>query len=143
MAAGPPAVSQRTSPSELTGSPGSMTPDKHELYLSTATTLKWLLGAAWLLPLCGFVIEIFGGYWSGRKSKTAAWLAVACIATSFLLSFSALMTWRGATTEHRTQQYEALHAEHAGMAMPIIQTLLTLTPPKIMHMPTRHKRMHR
>ena len=91
-----------------------MTPDKHELYLSTATTLKWLLGAAWLLPLCGFVIEIFGGYWSGRKSKTAAWLAVACIATSFLLSFSALMTWRGATAEQRNQQYEALHAEHAG-----------------------------
>lgn len=87
-----------------------MTP---EAYNATATTLKWLLGAAWLLPLLGFVIEIFGGYWSGRKSKTAAWIAVGCISTSFLLSLSAMVTWRGATSEIRQKQAESLQAHDA------------------------------
>ena len=64
-----------------------MTP---EVYTATSTTLKWLLGTAWLLPLAGFVVEIFGGYWGGRKTKTAAWIAVGCIAISFVLSLSAL-----------------------------------------------------
>ena len=93
-----------------------MTP---EAYTATATTLKWLLGTAWLLPLLGFVIEIFGGHWGGRKSKTAAWIAVGCIATGFVLSLSALVTWRGATSKVReTQAFaveleEKMHAEHA------------------------------
>ena len=85
-----------------------MTPD---VYTATSTTLKWLLGTAWLLPLAGFVIEIFGGYWGGRKTKTAAWIAVGCIATSFVLSLSALLVWRGATAEIREKQATAL-AEH-------------------------------
>ena len=87
-----------------------MTPDA---YTATATTLKWLLGAAWLLPLLGFVIEIFGGHWGGRKSKTAAWIAVGCIATGFVLSLSALVTWRGATHDIRQKQAEDLAAHDA------------------------------
>ena len=87
-----------------------MTPED---YTNTATTLKWLLGAAWLLPLLGFVIEIFGGHWGGRKSKAAAWIAVGCIATGFVLSLSALVTWRGATREIREQQADALLAHDA------------------------------
>ncbi len=87
-----------------------MTPEDYNL---TATSLKWLLGAAWLLPLLGFVIEIFGGHWGGRKSKTAAWIAVGCIATSFLLSLSAMVTWRRATHEIRVEQADALLAHDA------------------------------
>lgn len=63
-----------------------------ELY-QVGITLKWLLTAAWLLPLLGFCIEIFGGFWSSRTSKTPAWLAVGCIGTGFLLSLIALCTW--------------------------------------------------
>jgi NADH-quinone oxidoreductase subunit L len=61
-------------------------------------TLGWLLRIAWLLPLAGFAVEIFGGFLWTRKSKTAAYLAVACIGTSFLLSAAALIYW-GQTTE--------------------------------------------
>src|SRR5262245_53892711 len=60
-------------------------------------TLGTLLTAAWLLPLIGFAIEIFGGFWSGRRSKAAAYLAVACIGTGFFLSAGALLYW-GKTT---------------------------------------------
>ena len=51
-------------------------------------TLKQLLMTAWLLPLLGFVVEIFFGYWSKnpRHSKAAAWLAVGCIGVGFLCS---------------------------------------------------------
>ncbi|TWT58777.1 NADH-quinone oxidoreductase subunit L [Thalassoglobus neptunius] len=64
-----------------------------EFYSEVGNLLMWLLTAAWLLPLLGFVIEIFGGYWSDRKSKTPAYLAVGCIGTGFLLSLVALLTW--------------------------------------------------
>ncbi|MED5447409.1 MAG: proton-conducting transporter membrane subunit, partial [Planctomycetota bacterium] len=56
-----------------------------------------LLSTAWLLPLVGFVVEIFGGYWShhargGRfKSRLPAYIAVSCIGGGFLLSLSALL----------------------------------------------------
>lgn len=63
-----------------------------ELY-QVGTTLKWLLTAAWLLPLLGFCVEIFGGYWSSKTSKTPAYLALGCIGTGFLLSLIALCTW--------------------------------------------------
>ncbi len=68
-----------------------------ETYLATSETLKWLLGIAWLLPLAGFAVEIFGGYWGTRTSKAAAYLAVGCIGTGFLCSVAALMTWGNAT----------------------------------------------
>ncbi|RPI89800.1 MAG: NADH-quinone oxidoreductase subunit L, partial [Planctomycetaceae bacterium] len=48
---------------------------------------------AWLLPLFGFIVEIFGGYWGTRKSKTAAYLAVGCIGVAFLASATALGLW--------------------------------------------------
>ncbi len=56
-------------------------------------TLKWLLMIAWLLPLLGFAVEIFGGYWGTRHSKAAALLAVFCIAAGFVCSASALVIW--------------------------------------------------
>ena len=64
-----------------------------EFYNEVGTLLMWLLTAAWLLPLLGFTIEIFGGYWSERTSKTPAYIAVGCIGTGFLLSLIALLTW--------------------------------------------------
>ena len=61
-------------------------------------TLKQLLMTAWLLPLLGFVVEIFFGYWSKnpRHSKAAAWLAVGCIGVGFLCSLTALVKWGNA-----------------------------------------------
>ncbi|MCA9027846.1 MAG: hypothetical protein KDA86_21735, partial [Planctomycetaceae bacterium] len=97
-----------------------MTP---ETYLQTGTTLKWLLGLAWLLPLVGFCIEIYGGYWgrrldpasNGKKVKFAAYLAVFCIGTGFLLSLSAFAVWKSATgVELLAASHEVEHSdEHA------------------------------
>jgi NADH-quinone oxidoreductase subunit L len=90
-----------------------------ELYHATADSLKWLLGTAWLLPLIGFAIEIFGGSWGSRTSKTAAYIAVGCIGTGFLCSVIALLTWGNAThwsalgheavSEHATEGAAAEH----------------------------------
>ena len=92
-----------------------MTPDQ---YLTTAESLKWLLAIAWLLPLAGFCVEIFAGWWGSRTSKVAAWLAVGCIATGFVCSLAALVTWGNAT--HWSALHVAEHseddAEHAGDA---------------------------
>lgn len=68
-----------------------------ELYEATGQTLKLLLTFAWLLPLAGFAVEVFGGYWSSRKSKAAAYLAVACIFLGFCASVSAFCVWGNAT----------------------------------------------
>ena len=57
---------------------------------STRDTLACLLTAAWLLPLLGFMVEIFGGYWGksygGVKCKIAAYMTVFCIASGFVCS---------------------------------------------------------
>jgi NADH-quinone oxidoreductase subunit L len=90
-------------------------------------TLRNLLMIAWLLPLVGFAVEIFGGFWGSRQSRAAAWIAVGCIATGFVCSFSALMIWgnanhwsvmhkadHGASHEsHDGHQGEKVHEEHA------------------------------
>jgi NADH-quinone oxidoreductase subunit L len=79
-------------------------------------TLGTLLTLAWLLPLAGFAVEIFGGFWGTRKSKAAAYLAVACIFGAFLLSLAALVCWKTTTgwthaaDEHRAG--EAQSGEH-------------------------------
>ena len=64
-----------------------------DTYEATGATLRTLLAIAWLAPLLGFVIEIFGGYWSGRERKTAAYLAVGCIGLGFVCSICALIHW--------------------------------------------------
>ena len=56
-------------------------------------TLRNLLMIAWLLPLAGFAVEIFGGFWGSRKSRVAAWMSVGCIGVGFLCSVSALVIW--------------------------------------------------
>ena len=85
-----------------------MTP---ETFLATGTTLKWLLGLAWLMPLAGFCVEIFAGYWSNRRSKTAAWMAVGCIGAGFVLSFAAFLTW-GSATKWGALAAPASHDDH-------------------------------
>ena len=64
---------------------------------SIGNELALLLGIAWLLPLAGFAVEIFGGFLWPRISRTAAYIAVACIGIGFLCSFTALMKWGNAT----------------------------------------------
>ena len=63
----------------------------------TGQTLMILLTTAWLLPLVGFVIELYWLRWSHRLSKGAAVCAVGCIATGFVCSLSALLIWMNAT----------------------------------------------
>ncbi len=70
--------------------------------------VSWLLLLAWLLPLAGFVVEIFGGYWADVRSKTPAYLAVGCIAGGFVLSTTALVRWNDASAA-----VAKLQAEHA------------------------------
>lgn len=91
-----------------------MSPEQYE---QIGSTLMWLLTVAWLLPLGGFLVEIFGGYWSERTSKTPAYLAVGCIGAGFLCSVIALMTWLGAAnvdlfTFGADSHHVAAHAEH-------------------------------
>ena len=60
-------------------------------------TIPDLLIAAWLLPLLGFAVEVFFGYWGRglpggvRRSPVAAWIAVGCIGGGFILSLMALV----------------------------------------------------
>ena len=92
---------------------------------TTGDLLRNLLTVAWLLPLLGFVAEIYWLRWSHRLSKSAALCAVACIGLGFLCSFSALMVWGNATgwaalspVEHHGS------AEHHGDAAPHVASAL-------------------
>ncbi|MEZ6062218.1 MAG: NADH-quinone oxidoreductase subunit L [Planctomycetaceae bacterium] len=76
-------------------------------------TLKWLLMIAWLLPLVGFAVEIFGGYWGSRHSKAAALLAVFCIGAGFVCSASALLIWGNANHAWGEGGWLS-HDEHGG-----------------------------
>ncbi|MEX2288417.1 MAG: NADH-quinone oxidoreductase subunit L [Planctomycetaceae bacterium] len=79
--------------------------------------LKTLLTIAWLLPLAGFAIEVFGGYWGGRRSKAAAYLAVLCIATGFVCSTAALLVWGNATdwvALEQSEHHDAHGSAHSG-----------------------------
>lgn len=77
---------------------------------ATGEVLKNLLTVAWLLPLAGFVAEIYWLRWSNRLSKSAALCAVACIGIGFLCSASALVYW-GCHTDWAVLKAEE-HAEH-------------------------------
>lgn len=81
-----------------------------ETHQSLGQTLATLLAIAWLLPLVGFAIEVLAGYWSNRLSKTAAYIAVACIGTGFLSSTAALFYW-GAQTDWAALSITAQHDE--------------------------------
>ncbi len=80
---------------------------------STGETLRNLLTVAWLLPLAGFVAEIYWLRWSHRLSKTAALCAVACIGIGFVCSASALLVW-GCSNDWAVLKDE--HAAHADEA---------------------------
>jgi NADH-quinone oxidoreductase subunit L len=77
---------------------------------STGEMLRNLLTVAWLLPLAGFVAEIYWLRWSHRLSKSAALCAVACIGIGFVCSASALIVW-GCSTN-----WEVLKAAEHGDA---------------------------
>lgn len=77
---------------------------------ATGEVLKNLLTVAWLLPLAGFVAEIYWLRWSNRLSKSAAYCAVACIGIGFVCSASAMVYW-GCSTDWAVLKPET-HAEH-------------------------------
>ena len=85
--------------------------------MNPESILKTLLTIAWLLPLVGFLIEVFGGYWGTRTSKTAAYVAVFCIAMGFVCSTGALFVWGShggwdAITAHGSDDHGHGHDEH-------------------------------
>jgi NADH-quinone oxidoreductase subunit L len=80
-------------------------------------TLGTLLTVAWLLPLAGFAVEIFGGFLWSRTSKAAAYLAVGCIGTGFLLSVAALVHW-GNTTGWAALKADESHEGAAAHSTP-------------------------
>ncbi len=74
-------------------------------------TLRNLLTLAWLLPLFGFVVEIFSLLvWTNRLSKTPAYLAVGCIAAGFVCSASALWIWGEGTHWAALQSHSHLES---------------------------------
>ena len=81
--------------------------------------LSWYLRIAWLLPLLGFAIEVFGGYWGTRKSKTAAYMAIGCIGAGFVLSTIAFFRWNAETGafSHTEAAAETHHAAVAGSGL--------------------------
>ncbi|MFZ4612006.1 MAG: NADH-quinone oxidoreductase subunit L, partial [Gemmataceae bacterium] len=113
----------------------------------TGDILMFLLTVAWLLPLAGFVVEIYWLCFSHRLNKGAAYCAVACIGLGFLCSFSALMYWGTQTNwaalsepEHHghdashdgghgegehPQEANAAEAEHPGHTQSPAQTSTT------------------
>lgn len=61
---------------------------------SLGSELSTYLLLAWLLPLFGFAVEVLGGRWGrNRQDKRAAYLAIACIGASFLLSSFTFYRW--------------------------------------------------
>ncbi|MDG2388308.1 MAG: NADH-quinone oxidoreductase subunit L [Planctomycetaceae bacterium] len=79
-------------------------------YETTGETIKTLLTMAWLLPLFGFGVEIFAGYWQrDRFSKAAAQFAVGCIGLGFLFSSWALMTYVQDTGWSVRFEHESAH----------------------------------
>lgn len=91
----------------------------HEEFQVTGEVLSNLLTVAWLAPLLGFIIEIFAGYWQGsRRSKTAAYLAVGCIALGFVCSLGALLKYQSyyriAEAAHNAKESER-HEKHADL----------------------------
>ena len=65
---------------------------------SLGRELFYYLGAATVLPLIGFVFEIFAGYWkNARLRKHAAYLAIGCIGAGFALSSIAFCRWNSET----------------------------------------------
>ena len=80
-----------------------------EHLIQIAPTLKWLLFCAWILPLAGFARLRCSAVTGERsKSKLAAYMAVGCIATGFILSSMRLSrTWYGATHHDDAHAAEA------------------------------------
>ena len=82
---------------------------------SLGSELSTYLLLAWLLPLFGFCIEVLGGRWGrNRQDKRAAYLAIACIGASFLLSSFTFYRWGTenhwqliAASENSAQQSDA------------------------------------
>lgn len=76
--------------------------------------LRNCLMIAWLLPLLGFVVEIFFGFYSKnpRHSKAAAWFAVGCIGLGFLASCTAFYKWNTATNAFGEGGWLTARMEH-------------------------------
>jgi len=84
--------------------------------MATGNILMSLLTIAWLLPLAGFVVEMYWLRWSHRLSKGAAVCAASCIGAGFVCSFLALMYWGFDTHWAALAEPEHHASAHAGDA---------------------------
>ncbi len=82
----------------------------------TGDYLMFLLTTAWLLPLVGFVIEMYWLCWSHRLSKGAAYFAVGFIGAGFVCSLLALLIWGGATGWSALSGHHGADAGHHAAA---------------------------
>ncbi len=82
-----------------------------EEFQEIGKALRFLLMVAWLLPLAGFAVEIFAGYWGHRRSKMASFLAVGCIFIGFACSLGALIHWGTLTRWGHKTVAESQHHE--------------------------------
>ncbi|MBC7818860.1 MAG: NADH-quinone oxidoreductase subunit L [Planctomycetaceae bacterium] len=82
---------------------------------SLGNRLSTLLAIAWLLPLFGFVVEVFAMSWpnANRKSKAAAYFAIFCIGFGFVCSSIALYEWGEGTEWAVFKASEHGHDAHA------------------------------
>ncbi len=86
----------------------------------TGDKLVFLLTIAWLLPLAGFVVEMYWLRLSHRLDKKSAYCAVACIGTGFACSLLALLIWGWDTNwsalsepDHHSHVAAAHHESHS------------------------------
>jgi NADH-quinone oxidoreductase subunit L len=77
--------------------------------------LSTLLAIAWLLPLFGFVVEVFAMSWpnANRRSKAAAYFAIFCIGFGFVCSSVAFYEWGEGTNWAVFSAADHGHAEPA------------------------------
>lgn len=81
----------------------------------TGETLKFWLMIAWLLPLAGFVVQMAIGMASQKPAvrRVAGFVAIACIAGSFVCCVMAFVEW-GSASEWRVWQEYASSESRAG-----------------------------
>ncbi len=85
---------------------------------SLGNKLSTLLAIAWLLPLFGFVVEVFAMSWpnANRKSKAAAYFAIFCIGFGFVCSSIAFYEWGEGTDWAAFKAVDHGHSEVANAA---------------------------
>ena len=95
--------------------------------MDLSSSLSWLLGAAWLIPLMSFTVILLFGKFMGSHGKGAGYLATSVICGSTLLSFTALIfVWLPShpvkDASHHSEHHETDEEQeqiHASVGVPL------------------------